>query len=265
MYASQDRLIIRSRTHDIYSYPKINFPEWVISYIPWQGDERVLDIGCGAGLYFDPVRIRLDKNGYLIAADLSYGMLKDLKSSKQSNMIPLLNANATRIPFVSNSFDVVLANHMLYYVQDIRKAVRNIRRILRPRGYFIAATNSRHSMNRFQLEITESLSVLGYKNRLPTQKTQKHFTLESGADIIRPFFPNVQIKQIKNALIFPNTDPVLAYINSLQPSCEPLLPPYLSWEDLLDQIGIQISKKIQKEGKYTVPKITGVFIAENEG
>jgi ubiquinone/menaquinone biosynthesis C-methylase UbiE len=261
MYATQERLNVRSRTHEIYTQPKMDFPEWVLNHILWQGDEKVLDIGCGAGLYMDTVRSRLNENGLLIAADISTSMLRTMNTSKLPCMAFLLNADATYLPIRSQSFDVVMANHMLYYVQEVKKTVWEFRRVLRDGGYFIATTNSQNSMRDFHLEIVESLSILGYEDH-PPSPSRARFTLENGADYIKSIFPSVQTKQVENALIFPNVKPVEAYIDSLRPTYEPYLHPDLSWETLMEQIRKRVSEKIQINGKYKVSKTTGVFIAK---
>jgi len=263
MYATKDNLSIRIQTHEKYTQPKIDFPNWVLDHISWQGDERVLDVGCGAGLYLKPVLSRLSGKGYLIAADLSLGMLKDVKADEVPNRVELINADASYLPFSKDYFDVILANHMLYYVSNIEQVLIEVQRVLRPRGYLIAATNSQSSMQKFTSEVVEACRVLGHQIKPINEKERVYFNLENGINSIRKIFPHLRRDIIKTALVFSSPQPVANYIQSLRPSEESRLPKGLSWETLIKQVTRQVSKKIEKQDEYRVDKTTGVFIASN--
>ncbi len=78
-YATDEHLAVRYRTHELYSQPQIDFPKWVVDTLLWRGDEWVLDVGSGPGLYFDLVRQRAP-DGRLIAGDLSFGMARQART-----------------------------------------------------------------------------------------------------------------------------------------------------------------------------------------
>ncbi|HVO43934.1 MAG TPA: class I SAM-dependent methyltransferase, partial [Aggregatilineales bacterium] len=157
-YATDEALRIRQRTHELYSVPKINFAEWVLDRIPWQGDELVLDVGSGHGAYFKPVVLRIP-HGKLVALDLSLGMAE--KAASQPHAGAVLNADAQALPFPDHTFDVVLANHMLYHVPDLDLALNEIHRVLKPTGSVVAATNSQFSMPEFEQLIRRTYGLLG--------------------------------------------------------------------------------------------------------
>ena len=85
-YATDEAYTTRKRTHDMYSIPKIDFPEWVLDRVTWRGDEIVLDIGCGPGSYFDVLSSRIPE-GRLIAGDLSYGMVQKAALHAKADML----------------------------------------------------------------------------------------------------------------------------------------------------------------------------------
>src|SRR3954452_2726756 len=87
-YANDEMLAVRRRTHELYSVPKINFVEWVLDRITWQGNERVLDVGAGPGTYFNLVSARIPQ-GQLIGGDLSLGMVQ--KARQHPSGIPVAN------------------------------------------------------------------------------------------------------------------------------------------------------------------------------
>jgi SAM-dependent methyltransferase len=72
---------------------------------------RVLDAGCGNGLYLRGLR---DRGITAVGCDLSMGMLRAAAHPA------LLNADVTAVPLRDGTVDVALAVHMLYHVPDSR-------------------------------------------------------------------------------------------------------------------------------------------------
>ena len=110
-YGTEAHLVTRIRTHQLYTQPQVNFADWVLDHLPWCGDEVVLDIGCGSGMYVEPVLARLTVGGCLWAGDLSMGMLRDLTAKGVPAEVKLFNADAMELPMPADSCDVVMANH----------------------------------------------------------------------------------------------------------------------------------------------------------
>jgi len=263
-YATEQALAVRIWTHGNYTQPVLDFHAWVLDHVPWRGDERVLDIGCGSGAYIEPVCRRLAQGGRLLAGDLSLGMLRDVAAKSLPACAALLNGDATSIPLPDGCCDVVLANHMLYHVPQIEAAVAEIRRVLRPGGRFLAATNTRHSMLEFITEVEVACRTLGYSIDIPPTPARTRFTLENGWDFVRPSFPNVEQDIVESALVFAVAAPAVAYINSLRDIYGPQLPAGLAWETMMEQVERQIQDSIAEQRVYRVAKTTGVFVATRE-
>ena len=70
--------------------------------------------------------------------DLSYNLLR---LAQNKFRIPVLQANITELPFRENSFDAVWAIASLLHLSkhEIEKALKEIRRVLRPEGVFISS------------------------------------------------------------------------------------------------------------------------------
>ncbi|MCP4541263.1 MAG: class I SAM-dependent methyltransferase [Chloroflexi bacterium] len=260
-YATEEPLAVRIRTHESYTQPKVDFHTWVLDRIPWHGDEWVLDIGCGSGAYIEPVCQRLTQGGRLLAGDLSWGMLCNVAAKSLPEHADLLNGDAMNIPLSDGCCDVVMANHMLYHVPQIEAAMTEIRRVLRPGGRFIGATNTRYSMQEFITEVENACRALGYPIEFSPIPARIRFTLENGWDFIRPFFLDVKQEIIESALIFPEVSPAVAYINSLRDIYGPQLPDDLVWEALMEQVERQIESSLANQGEYRVAKTTGMFVA----
>ena len=261
MYATEEPLAVRVRTHKLYTQPPLDFQAWVLDHVPWRGDERVLDVGCGSGSYVEPLCQWLGRGGRMLAADLSGGMLRDLAARSLPAFVDLLNGDATRIPLRDGCCDVVLANHVLFHVPQMERAVAEIRRVLRPGGYLVAATNARDAMQAFITEMEEAGRALGYAVEIPPVPARVRFTLENGWAILRPHFLGVRQDVVESALVFAEAAPAVAYIDSMRLVYEPQLPDGLAWEALIEQVECQIRSRITDRGEYRVAKTAGVFVA----
>jgi SAM-dependent methyltransferase len=258
-YATDRHLAVRMRTHELYSRPKMDYPRWVVDTVSWRSDAWVLDVGAGPGTYSDSVRERIP-DGLYVAGDLSLGMARQASAGG----MPVLNLDVQHLPFADAAFDLVLANHMLYHVPDITRALSELQRVLKPAGLLIAATNSTATMPELDMLARRACTLLGY----PRQEfiaTHRDFTLENGPVQAARFFRAVARYDLPSALHFPDVEPVLDYLNSLQAIQEPQLPPDVTWDEFMSVMEQQITRLIRHYGELQVQKLAGVIVATNGG
>jgi SAM-dependent methyltransferase len=91
---------------------------------------RVLEIGCGEGFLLSSLRAK-----ELVAVELSAEALRKARARISADYSQAL---AERLPFPSNSFDLVLTVGVMEHFLDDREAAREIQRVLRPGGYYAA-------------------------------------------------------------------------------------------------------------------------------
>lgn len=85
-----------------------------------------LDLGCGTG-------ILNTKISNLIGMDISLGMLEMAKKTAQK----VVQGESENIPFKSKVFDVVFCFSVLQSSDNLKKSIKEIRRVLKPNGLFI--------------------------------------------------------------------------------------------------------------------------------
>ena len=259
-YASDVYLRIRQETHEQYTVPKINFPEWVLRRIDLHGDERVLDVGSGPGTYYEILRRHWPGVTYY-GLDQSPGMLENHPASTAINV-----ADAQALPFRDSTFDVVMANHMLYHVANLDHALLEARRVLKPDGIFVAATNSLQSMPEFNALFRRGLLLLSTPGKLYTTppQTVSAFALENGARRLAQYYYGVVRYDLPSTLVFPTIEPVMAYLESMR-SLRDQLPENIDWDDLMLVMREQVTRVLNHFGELVVNKISGVLIASNQG
>ncbi len=262
MYLTDEALRIRQETHELYSEPKLDFTDWALDSVSWRGDETVLDIGSGPGRYYHALQTRYPNIRYY-ACDLYAGMVQ---THPYKNTLAL--ADAQRLPYSDASFDVVMANHMLFHVPDVERALRELRRVVKPGGYVMATTNSIHTMPEFQALMRRAITLLsppGTANvRVPGQHTDP-FTLESGTRLLSRHFFAVVRYDLPRSLIFPSADPALAYLNSTRSVREAELPQGVNWDEMMMIVREQIGRLIDHFGELTVNTLSGLLVATDRG
>ena len=114
----------------------------VIRRAALQSVQQVLDLGTGTGSVAIKAASLVMPGGNVTAVDISPEML-DLARQRSASLglsnIEFLEGRAEELPAPSGRFDAVLASLSLMYVIDRAAAAREIARVLRPWGRFVAA------------------------------------------------------------------------------------------------------------------------------
>lgn len=97
--------------------------------------ECILDVGCGTGIVTRLAAQEVGASGTVVGVDIDAGML----AVAQSVTPPVLEidwrqARAEALPFEDASFDVALCQMSLQFVEDRRKALAEMHRVLQPGG-----------------------------------------------------------------------------------------------------------------------------------
>jgi ubiquinone/menaquinone biosynthesis C-methylase UbiE len=102
-----------------------------------QQDSRILEIGCGPGVTLQALGAR-SPTGHIVGLDRSPVMVEQAKRRNRAAMregrLDVLQGNAEALPFDDDSFDLVVAIHVLYFWPDARATLQELQRILRDRG-----------------------------------------------------------------------------------------------------------------------------------
>jgi len=263
-YPDASNLQARADLHQRYSTNPYDWQQWVYDQLDVPPSSRVLELGCGPGQLWRQALARqnlerLPQGWEVVLTDLSPGMAEEARRTlARQNLVrqkPALGGrrfsfavhDAQALPFADATFDAVLANHMLYHVPDRARAFGEIRRVLRPGGRFYAATNGRAHMRELR-DLHERFEA-GAGRRIGS--VAEPFTLENGAEQLRPWFAQVAIRRQENSLRVTEAGPLVAYAASTQTLSE----------DALRALAAHVEREIARHGAIEITKDAGLFTA----
>ena len=126
---------------------KLRLRDGLLSRLPWRGDERLFDVGCGRGLLLVGAAKRLS-SGTVTGIDLWRSVdqadnrpeatLENARIEGVASRVEVRDGDARKLPFEDGAFDVVLSSLALHNIegnQDRAEAVREIIRVVRPGGH----------------------------------------------------------------------------------------------------------------------------------
>lgn len=98
--------------------------------------DKVLDVGCGDGFFLyliSTLPIKLS----LVGFDNDKKILTIARKNLAHKRLRLVNGDATAMPFAENSFNQVIMTEVLEHVQNERKSVSEVYRVLKPNGILV--------------------------------------------------------------------------------------------------------------------------------
>lgn len=244
-YSSSSNLNTRISIHDKYSTNKMGFSNWIYSNYEIPEGSRILELGCGTGSMWIGKDEEVKKCGKLILSDSSEGMIETAKEKLSSyDKIEYQVIDIQDIPYEDDSFDIVIANMMLYHVPDLKKGLSEVRRVLKEGGAFYCATFGEHGIMEY---LSGILSEYGVEDN-----TNKNFTLQNGDQYLKSAFGKVERFDYKDSLAVTNIEDIIDYIYSLS-SMTTLSS--MNREKIRDVLTEKMT-----DGVLNVPKDYGMFI-----
>jgi ubiquinone/menaquinone biosynthesis C-methylase UbiE len=267
-------VLTRALIYDKYAKPHIILREEMTRSLHLNGDETILDTGCGDARWLRSLIEDHGHTGPLVGINDSENLLTLGQQYLATHTnLALAVMDARELEFDDSTFDVVSAQNLYYHIEDYESALLELRRVAKPEAKIVVSTKGDFN----QIRIWQGLKLI--EQRLqpsypdwPAHKAPKtfytHFDLEEAGDILSEYFelvPELSMKQRSN-LIIPaeGWDDYERAILSLKDSFQPV--PRIA--DIKKAIGETIKpifdREVEVKGFFTDYVQQGFFICKNK-
>ncbi|MBR7674793.1 class I SAM-dependent methyltransferase [Streptomyces daliensis] len=195
--------------------PRYDLPGIIVDRLR-QVRGTVVDVGCGNGKFIS--RLNQDLPDLrVVGLDVSLGILDGVPR-------PVMVADAERLPLRTGSVNAALALHMLYHVQDIPAAIKELGRVVTAEGIVIASTNSdRDKAELDRLWERAAGEVLGVDRGPSRISLSARFSLEKAPALLGAEFREIEAMELPGTIAVRTPEPVIAHMES-----------YRAWADQHD-------------------------------
>lgn len=253
-YRNSTNISARIRLHRLFSSNKQGWFPWIYEQCQITEGMKILELGCGNGRLWIENKAKLPADCEIILSDISEGMIRDVRreQSLQDDRFSFAAFDCHAIPYEDASFDLVIANHVLFYCKDVDRVCSEVGRVLKPGGRFVCGTYGVAHMQ----EVSRLVTQFDDRITLSGENLYEHFGKENGAQALAPYFAEVDWQQYEDALIVTQAEPLIEYV--------------LSCHGNQNQYILEKYNKFRKyvEGQirngYTITKEAGIFISVSD-
>lgn len=235
-YRDAGNISARIRLHRDFSVNTQGWFPWIYEQCRITDGMKILELGCGNGALWTENKANLPAQFDLVLSDISEGMVRDARrtvqealkltaatdgqsfapagaASEQSRPQPNVSFavfDCQKIPYEDASFDLVVANHLLFYCEDMEQVCREVKRVLKPGGRLVCSTYGTKHMQ----EITRLVQEFDSRIVLAAKNLYEVFGLENGAALLGRVFDEVSLVRYEDEIRLQEPEPLLEYILS---------------------------------------------------
>ena len=251
-YQNATNISSRINLHSLYSQNKQGWFPWIFQQCHIKPRLRILELGCGDGTLWTDNLALIPEDISITLSDISSGMLRDARRAIGSSdtRFAFRAFDCKKIPYKDESFDLVIANHVLFYCDDIPAVLKEICRVLSPEGHFLCSAYGKAHMQ----EVSQLVEDFDDRIVLSADKLYERFGRENGRKILEPFFPDAKWHSYEDFLLVQDAEPLISYVLS----CHGNQNQYIL--DHYKEFRAFATKKTAKG--FRITKDAGVFLCE---
>ncbi|MCK4637654.1 MAG: class I SAM-dependent methyltransferase [Methanomicrobia archaeon] len=113
----------------------VNRAQKLLKFIELKEKQDFLEVGCGNGVVSKYIAKKYHLN--VTGVDVDPEQIEFAKKNTNTPNLHFLEADVNHLAFEDNSFDIVLSFGVMHHISNWLDAMEEIKRVLRPKGYFI--------------------------------------------------------------------------------------------------------------------------------
>lgn len=252
-YQNSSNIAARIQLHSQYSVNPQGWFPWLYEQCGIQDGMKILEIGCGNAQLWTENRNRLPKELSVVLSDISEGMIREIRRDERLDAAHFSFGveDCQQLPYKPETFDLVIANHMLFYCENIPAVLDEVERVLKKDGGFICSTYGSKHMK----EINELVQEFDHRIMLSAERLYERFGRENGKGILEQYFNEVVWLPYEDSLVIDVPEPLIEYILS----CHGNQNQYIV--DRYTKFRAFVAKKMSYK-KLTITKDAGAFISK---
>ena len=156
-----------------------------------ESNDNLLEIGFGNGQFIKDMCRRIEP-GHYSGIDISNTMIKYAKQKNKSlirsGKVSLIKSNANNLPFDNNTFNKVLTINTIYFWDNPKGVMKEVKRVLQPGGKFVVSFNPKETM--------EGSEYVKEKFNLYDKNQVENLFKSSGFTVVNSNFKKMKIEDI---------------------------------------------------------------------
>jgi DNA-binding transcriptional MerR regulator/ubiquinone/menaquinone biosynthesis C-methylase UbiE len=251
-YQGVNNLLFRIRFHKLYSINLIQWFEWILSKMDFSSTNKLLEIGCGTGDLWENSTLNLRHREFFLT-DINNNMLEVAKKTLGDDYNYMV-MDCEDITFKKSYFDIVLANHVLFYLNDLHRGLQEVKRVLKTDGIFYCTVYSQKHMQEIELIVKE------YNPNIYLRESRMYekFDVENGKELLSNYFSNVTFYKYEDYLQIDDAEVLIEYIMSCPGNQNEILG------KKIEKFRQYIEDRVKEKGWIMVTEDMGIFICKNK-
>jgi ubiquinone/menaquinone biosynthesis C-methylase UbiE/DNA-binding transcriptional MerR regulator len=249
-YQNASNISSRINLHHLYSQNPQGWFPWIYEHCHIRSGMNILEIGCGDGTLWTDNLSLIPEDITITLSDISEGMLRDTRRalSAENTHFSFETFDCHQIPHQDESFDLVIANHVLFYCKDISQVCCEIQRVLKPGGQLLCSTYGSNHMK----EVSQLVQTYDRRIALSADRLYERFGRENGDAILKPYFTQIKWELYEDFLLVTDSEPLIFYILSCHGNQNQyLLDHYKNFHSYV---------KEKTSGGFRITKDAGIFL-----
>jgi ubiquinone/menaquinone biosynthesis C-methylase UbiE len=253
-YKDASNLAKRGNLHARFSTNPYGWFRWLFDQYDLPSNAKVLELGCGPAWQWQHNAERVPAGWDITLTDFSPGMIDEARRNLADVSRPFAFRvmDAQHIEFTDATFDAVFAHHMLYHVPDRARALREVRRVLKPTGMLYASTNGPEHLRELRALRLAFDQKADWRGSLGLSPDVVEFNRETGRAQLVTIFERVEWRDYPDSLAVTEPEPLADFILSAgQPASDMQRAAFVRF------IEVELTRR---GGVIPITKASGVFV-----